>query len=256
MKNNFLTIGDISKRTGCSIKSLRYYDSIGILKPAYVDPNTNYRYYTFEQTRIVEIIQLCIMLDINLKDLKKLIIKNDNTMNYSALIEYGRRITNEKILKLKQNLYLLDDLQSEIERLNSYDNEETKEFYINEKYYYVLPLFEDEMNDSYYKIQNTLFTDAITQNLILKNDYGIVMNIENDIIKKFVAAEVDEKHKDLENVITISCGKFLCKKTNEFNLIKIADMFSDINSNFKTIIVNPGYSYDFSSPYFEVKCSL
>ena len=88
MKKNLLTIGDISKKTGCSIKSLRYYDSIGLLKPIYVDPNTNYRYYNFEQTKIVEIIQLCIFLDIPLKDVKELTIKDDNTMDYSNLIEY------------------------------------------------------------------------------------------------------------------------------------------------------------------------
>ena len=38
MKSNLLTIGEISKRTASSIKSLRYYDSIGLLKPVYIDP--------------------------------------------------------------------------------------------------------------------------------------------------------------------------------------------------------------------------
>ena len=27
-------------------------------------------------------------------------------------------------------------------------------------------------------------------------------------------------------------------------------------SNDKTIIISPGYNYDFSSPYFEVKCTV
>ena len=33
MKNKLLTIGEFSKRTGCSIKELYIYDSIGLLKP-------------------------------------------------------------------------------------------------------------------------------------------------------------------------------------------------------------------------------
>ena len=33
MKSKLLTIGELSKRTGCSIKALRYYDLIGLLKP-------------------------------------------------------------------------------------------------------------------------------------------------------------------------------------------------------------------------------
>ena len=44
MKNKLLTIGELSKRTGCSIKALRYYDSIRLLKPIYVDPSSNYKY--------------------------------------------------------------------------------------------------------------------------------------------------------------------------------------------------------------------
>ena len=206
MKKNLLTIGDVSKKTGCSIKSLRYYDSIGLLKPIYVDPNTNYRYYNFEQTKIVEIIQLCILLDIPLKDVKELTIKNDNTMDYSNLIEYGRKITKEKIIKLQNNLDFLDTLKDEIERLNSYDNDEEKSFHIDEKYYYVMPIFEDEMNDTYYN-----------ENILLKHDYGIIMNIKDDDINKFVAVEVDKRHCHLENVIRIEAGNFLCKKTNEFN---------------------------------------
>ena len=49
---------------------------------------------------------------------------------------------------------------------------------------------------------------------------------------------------------------FLCKKTSSFNFDDICDMFSDIGCNDKTIIISPGYNYDFSSPYFEVKCTV
>ena len=111
MKNKLLTIGELSKRTGCSIKSLRYYDSIGLLKPIYIDPNSNYRYYNFEQTRIVELIQICINLSIPLKEVKDLIFKDDNKIDYMYLIEYGRKITEEKISNLNDNLKFLNFLK-------------------------------------------------------------------------------------------------------------------------------------------------
>lgn len=257
MKNNLLTIGDISKKTGCSIKSLRYYDSIGLLKPIYVDPNNNYRYYTFEQARGVEIIQLCIFLGIPLKEVKKLIIKDDNKMDYSDLIEYGRKLTMEKIVRLKYNLKFLDNLHDEIERANSYNHDDIKEFDISEKYYYTEPFFEDEMDQCYDKALDNLYKYAFDNNILLKHSYGMIINIKNNIISsKFIAIEVDEKHHNLENVIKIDRNKFLCKKTNEFNFNKICDMFSNINSKDKTIIINNVYSCDFSNPYFEVKCTL
>ncbi|NDJ77997.1 MAG: MerR family transcriptional regulator [Chloroflexi bacterium] len=42
-------IGDFSRLSQVSVKALRYYDEIGLLKPAHIDPFTNYRYYSSEQ---------------------------------------------------------------------------------------------------------------------------------------------------------------------------------------------------------------
>ena len=66
-KENLLSIGALSKQTGVHIKSLRYYDSLDILCPAYVDPGSGYRYYSLQQIPVVDAIQLCVDLDIPLK---------------------------------------------------------------------------------------------------------------------------------------------------------------------------------------------
>lgn len=42
-------IGDFSKFSRVSIKMLRHYDDLGLLKPARVDTGTGYRYYTADQ---------------------------------------------------------------------------------------------------------------------------------------------------------------------------------------------------------------
>jgi DNA-binding transcriptional MerR regulator len=39
-------IGDFSKLTRVSVKALRFYDEVGLLKPTYVDRDTGYRYYS------------------------------------------------------------------------------------------------------------------------------------------------------------------------------------------------------------------
>ncbi|MBP8252211.1 MAG: MerR family transcriptional regulator [Herpetosiphon sp.] len=44
-----LKIGEFSHISGVSIQTLRYYDTIGLLKPASVDQWTGYRLYTFAQ---------------------------------------------------------------------------------------------------------------------------------------------------------------------------------------------------------------
>ena len=42
-------IGDFSRLSRVSIRALRLYDQMGLLKPAHVDPFTGYRYYSAEQ---------------------------------------------------------------------------------------------------------------------------------------------------------------------------------------------------------------
>jgi effector-binding domain-containing protein len=44
-----LKIGDFSKLSQVSIKTLRYYDEMGLLKPGQTDRFTGYRFYTVEQ---------------------------------------------------------------------------------------------------------------------------------------------------------------------------------------------------------------
>jgi len=42
-------IGDFSKLSLVSVKALRYYDELGLLRPARVDEFTGYRYYSASQ---------------------------------------------------------------------------------------------------------------------------------------------------------------------------------------------------------------
>ncbi len=42
-------VGDFSKLSRVSVKMLRHYDELGLLKPAWVDPASEYRYYTADQ---------------------------------------------------------------------------------------------------------------------------------------------------------------------------------------------------------------
>jgi DNA-binding transcriptional MerR regulator len=44
-----LKIGDFSKLSRVTVKTLRFYDEMGLLKPAQHDPYTGYRYYSVEQ---------------------------------------------------------------------------------------------------------------------------------------------------------------------------------------------------------------
>ena len=82
-KSRLFSIGKLSKLTGVHIQSLRYYEKIGILRPVFVDPNSRYRYYTFQHMKIVEAIQYCAELDIPLKQFRNFLLEEDEQIDYS-----------------------------------------------------------------------------------------------------------------------------------------------------------------------------
>ena len=74
------SISEMAKRTGVSVRTLHYYDEIGLLKPSEIVADTGYRYYNdeaLERKRLEGIIQL---LDARLKGEHKMSFKEfDNS---------------------------------------------------------------------------------------------------------------------------------------------------------------------------------
>ena len=56
MQNRF-SIGEMSRLMNVPIKTLRYYDEIGLFKPVEVNRDTGYRYYSTEQFEQLDIIK-------------------------------------------------------------------------------------------------------------------------------------------------------------------------------------------------------
>jgi MerR family regulatory protein len=52
-----LSIGDFSRATHLSVKTLRHYHRLGLLEPADIDPGTGYRRYTVDQIPPAQVIR-------------------------------------------------------------------------------------------------------------------------------------------------------------------------------------------------------
>src|SRR5215470_9392636 len=68
-----LRIGEFARMTKVSVKMLRHYDRIGLLRPARVDESTGYRYYTATQLPRLNRILMLRDLGFSLRDIAKLI---------------------------------------------------------------------------------------------------------------------------------------------------------------------------------------
>lgn len=68
-----LKIGEFSKIAQVSIKTLRYYDQVGLLNPAHIDRFTGYRYYTLSQLERLNRILAMKDLDFSLDQIQGLL---------------------------------------------------------------------------------------------------------------------------------------------------------------------------------------
>lgn len=68
---NLLPIGAFAAAVGLSLKALRLYDQQAILPPAFVDPDSGYRYYKTEQMRNARLIRLMRDMEMPLADIRQ-----------------------------------------------------------------------------------------------------------------------------------------------------------------------------------------
>ena len=111
MKEELLSIGEFAKLRGVSVKSLRYYERVGALKPAYVNEESGYRYYSINQISDLDMVTTFIELGVPLKE-----IASTAALGYgqSELIEKGRELARERIGRAEAQLLQLDRYADEI----------------------------------------------------------------------------------------------------------------------------------------------
>jgi DNA-binding transcriptional MerR regulator len=82
----YLSIGDFSRATHMTVKTLRHYHQLGLLKPAAVDPLTGYRRYGTDQIPTAQVIR-------RFRDLGMLLDEIQGVLSAPDLRKRNERIT-------------------------------------------------------------------------------------------------------------------------------------------------------------------
>ena len=114
-RNTLLPIGKMAKANRISIATLRLYDQLELLKPAYIDPETGYRYYDIRQTSRLDIIRYMRDLDLSLSDIHDILQQEDITLIEEKLIEKNNQI-HQQMRELKAMHEAVDRTIQSIER--------------------------------------------------------------------------------------------------------------------------------------------
>lgn len=95
-------IGEFSKLAKVTVKTIRYYDEVDLLKPIFVDDN-GYRYYKTEQLNdLIEIIELR-NLGISIADIKTYL----SSSQQDKLLEKHLQVLEDNLAKTESNISLI-----------------------------------------------------------------------------------------------------------------------------------------------------
>ncbi len=109
MTGHLLSIGDFSRATHMTVKTLRHYHHIGLLEPAAVDPGTGYRRYTTEQLPRAQVISRFRDLDMPLEEIRAVLATSDPQTRSERIAAHLRRL-EEQLGRTQQAVGALRDL--------------------------------------------------------------------------------------------------------------------------------------------------
>jgi len=179
------TIKQLAKLSKVSIRTLRYYDEIGLLKPAYYGDN-KYRYYENEELLILQQILFYRELGFPLSDIQR-IINCDDFNKVDALISH-KHILEQSLDRTKELIKTIDNTIDHLrgkakmkdeELYYGFDSEKQKE---HEKYLVGKGIVTQEfLNECNEKIKNW---SADAKNSFIKDleriMNALIMSIENN----------------------------------------------------------------------------
>jgi DNA-binding transcriptional MerR regulator len=106
-----LTIGEFSRATHLSVKTLRHYHEVGLLLPAEVDSDSGYRYYVTAQVPTAQVIRRFRDLDMPVEEVRSVLTAPDIAARNALIAAHLRRMEDQ----LEQTQAAVASLRSLVE---------------------------------------------------------------------------------------------------------------------------------------------
>ncbi|WP_242218556.1 MerR family transcriptional regulator [Bacillus cereus group sp. BfR-BA-01380] len=199
------SIGKFSKICNVPVKTLRYYDDIGLLTPSYIDPVTNYRYYDYEKIQVMKKIMLLKSFQCSLSTIKEL-IESASRLQWTSVLEHK-----------------ICDLESQKEQISK-QIEEMKMLKVQiEKEASIIPgpvlsscYIENRKEITVYTIREKIkikFIDQLIKNLF-DRVYAFNLVVNGKLMSIFHERDLNQKEADVELILPV-------KDTNKIDGCKI-----------------------------------
>lgn len=262
MKNNLLSIGEVANISDVHINSLRYYDKLGILKPAYVDPETNYRYYTYSQIGIVSAIQACVELGIPLKEYMNFTENGGQTIHMEQLLEYGKEQSEKRIHSIRNGLKQIELMQKEIahsKRLLANSGQPIL-YDLPKKKYFTVPI-KGNLTEEDYRSLEKIHLIAMEKGYKVDWEVGLLYLYHAETVERYRFIEIVPGSKDKgKNIITVPAGRYIAKGIKRDGVENALNEFPhQFEQEYTKIVIASELftgNLDLNNPLYELRCSL
>jgi len=116
---DLLSIGQVSEICRISVKTLRYYDKIGLLKPVYIDSASRYRYYSKSQLGLISLFKEMKLLGCSANELRTCFGNEDFVPEkvFTLLDKKMSQVTKqlEELKKVQQRLAAVKQIYNEMQ---------------------------------------------------------------------------------------------------------------------------------------------
>lgn len=246
---DYLTINEFARLRNVNANSIRYYEKLKILMPAWIDPQTKYRYYLPEQLDLLDTITLCIKLGRPLKNLKHYIDENGR-LDGRKIFEDGKRVMQEKIADMQTGLELTQFNLEALERNQQYsDHQGIYSREIEERYFFI-KTFCGNWNDLLQKEKTAmdLFQYAQDLNMVPVFPAGILVDGEASPASFSFFVQVLHPVENDSRILHLPKAKYFCLQvdlTSKTDLSKLLaenfPQFSKRNVIISNMLLNKMY---------------
>jgi len=111
-----LKIGDFSKLSNVTVKALRHYAELGLLKPAWIDRYSGYRYYTLEQLPRLNRILALKDLGLSLEQVQRVLDSHLSVDEMRGMLHHKQAELQQKLIEEQMRLARVEARLKQIEQ--------------------------------------------------------------------------------------------------------------------------------------------
>lgn len=115
-ENQMFKIGEFSKLSQVTVKALRHYDRMGLLRPARVDPFTSYRYYSAAQLPRLHRILALKDLGLSLEQISRMLNEDLSAEQIRGMLRLKQAEIQQMVAQEQQRLSRVETLLRQIEQ--------------------------------------------------------------------------------------------------------------------------------------------